>query len=300
MIVDLLTASDEIEEHTYVGSSKIENGAESIAGSISKQLDFDHANRSARKGVDSLFRELRAKSEKIGIFVLLVGDLGSHHSSLSTDVFRGFAIADKIAPLIVINDQDALAAWSFTLIHELAHIWLGQSGVSGDPEPYSFRSRAARVERFCDDVASQFLLPSQSLPSKPTFEAGDAIAAAAEIKKLADQWSVSEPMVAYRFGRLGWISRDTYRKLATDYSARWRAAKQREKEKAKENDGGPSYYAVRRHRLGDALIDLVRQNLRDHALTYTKAAKMLGVKPNSVEPLLRANKNEQGVIGAEG
>jgi hypothetical protein len=57
------------------------------------------------------------------VFVLLVGDLGSHHSPLSQEVFRGFALADKRVPFIVINDQDAKTARSFTLIHELTHIF---------------------------------------------------------------------------------------------------------------------------------------------------------------------------------
>ena len=74
---------------------------------------------------------LRAKVESAGVFVLLIGNLGSHHSALGLEAFRGFALADPIAPFIVINDQDAKAAWSFTLLHELAHLWVGATGVSG-------------------------------------------------------------------------------------------------------------------------------------------------------------------------
>ena len=58
------------------------------------------------------------------------GDLGSHHTTIDVKVFRGFALADRFAPFVVINDKDAAEAWSFTLLHELCHLFLGETGVS--------------------------------------------------------------------------------------------------------------------------------------------------------------------------
>ena len=65
------------------------------------------------------------------MFVLLKGDLGNYRTAIDVEVFRGFAIADDIAPFVVINDNDSKAAWSFTLLHELTHLLLGQTGISG-------------------------------------------------------------------------------------------------------------------------------------------------------------------------
>ncbi len=101
---------------------------------------------------------LRSKVEAVGIFVLLIGNLGSHHTAISVEAFRGFALADTVAPFIVINDQDAAVAWSFTLLHELAHLWLGKTGVSG-------RRPDAQIEKFCNDVAALILLPQHELPA---------------------------------------------------------------------------------------------------------------------------------------
>jgi Zn-dependent peptidase ImmA (M78 family) len=297
MVVDLLESNDEATVRDFVNSAKMPDGVTSLVNSISKALEFDYTNKELRKGnADDLFRELRRRAETIGVFVLLIGDLGSHHSALSADVFRGFAIADEIAPFVVINDQDARSARAFTLVHELTHLWLGQSVVSGSPNPEAPpQSQAIRVERFCDDVASQFLLPPQALKDRPSIDGGDKSAAERAIATIADQWSVSEPMVAYRFNRLGWIAGQVYHDLVAVYAARWRAAKQSEKDKAKENDSGPSYYVIRRHRLGDAILDVVRRSLRENILTHTKAAKVLGVKPSSVEPLLRGYEESRGL-----
>jgi len=66
-----------------------------------------------------------------GIFVLLKGNLGSYHSNIAVTAFRGFALSDDIVPFIVVNDRDIESAWSFTLVHEMAHLILGQTGISG-------------------------------------------------------------------------------------------------------------------------------------------------------------------------
>jgi Zn-dependent peptidase ImmA (M78 family)/transcriptional regulator with XRE-family HTH domain len=285
---------DEADTHAlaFVGSANLNDGVTRLADSIAKTLEFD---RFKKRGAppDELFRELRFLAERAGVFVLLIGDLGSHHSSVREKVFRGFAIADKIAPFVVINDQDAKAARPFTLIHELAHIWLGQTGVSGTPDNDAPTTPAGRIEQFCNDVAAEFLLPASALTPRPEIPS-DKEGVILVIRNVAATWGVSEPMVAFRFNRLGWIKPALYRELTADYAARWNATKQREKEKAKEGEGGPSYYTVKQYKLGNALIDVVRRALRGDTLTDTKAAKLLAVKPGLVEPLLRNFESSRG------
>jgi Zn-dependent peptidase ImmA (M78 family) len=101
-------------------------------------------------------------------------------------------------------------------------------------------TRAGRLEQFCNDVAAEFLLPASALP-RPEIPS-DKEGASRIIRGIAATWSVSEPMVALRSNRLGWIKPALYRELTAEYAARWNATKQREKEKAKEGEGGPSYY----------------------------------------------------------
>jgi len=300
MVKSLLEDEEETRPLPFVGSANVNQGVEALVKSIAAKIGFDpdtQRRRSPNTGADDLFRELRLRTEAIGVFVLLVGDLGSHHSAISETVFRGFAIADEIAPFIIINDQDARSARSFTLIHELAHIWLGQTGISGTADKVEPATPHGRIEQFCNDVAGEFLLPSSAFQQKPRELDGDTKEAASHIiTQLAQRWGVSEPMVAYRIHRLGWISANVYRELASDYAARWNALKERTKEKARETEGGPSYYTVKQFKLGNALIDVVRRTLRENLLSHTKAAKVLGVKPNSVEPLLRNLERSRGAL----
>jgi Zn-dependent peptidase ImmA (M78 family) len=281
----------------FVASVAMAHGVQHVVESIAGKLEFRLDADARRNGTaDDFFRELRIRAERIGVFVLLVGDLGSHHHTISERVFRGFAIADPIAPFVVINDQDAKAARSFTLIHELAHIWLGQTGVSGMVEEDNTTTPQGRVERFCNDVAGKFLLPDEAFAARPDFDANDAAQVMRAISRIADAWRVSEPMVAYRIWRLNWISTVVYRDIAGQYAARWQAVRAKAREDAKETEGGPSYYTVKQFKIGNALLGLVQRSVRENTLSHTKAAKVLGIGPGGVEPLLRRYEGARGAI----
>jgi Zn-dependent peptidase ImmA (M78 family) len=100
------------------------DGARGVAAKIRETLGISTAKQRRARDTTALFSLLRTAAEKAGIYVLLLGDLGSHHSDIGEEVFRGVALADDIAPFVVINDNDATPARSFSLMHELAHIWL--------------------------------------------------------------------------------------------------------------------------------------------------------------------------------
>ena len=133
----------------FVGSASIDDGVPALAKAIEQMLGVTREQYRAQKDVTSAFALLRERVENAGVFVLLIGNLGSHHSAIPVEAFRGFAIADSIAPFVVINDGDAKAAWSFTLLHELAHLCLGATGVSGGGAP------EMKIERFCNDVVDE-------------------------------------------------------------------------------------------------------------------------------------------------
>ena len=288
MVRDILEDLDEGLPKEFVSSSSLAEGAEIVAQRISTALHLPPRRADWGSTADEFFKQLRTATEALGVFVLLVGDLGSHHSALSEEVFRGFALADAVAPFIVINDHDARTARSFTLIHELAHIYLGQSGVSGAPESVRENSERGRIEHFCNDVAGLVLLPNSFTTQRPPeLIRGDQKSAERYLEETARRWLVSEPLVAFRLRRLGWISASLYRDLSSLYAARWASYKAGAKAANQLKDGGPSYYTLKQNRLGDSLIDVVRRTLRESRLTHTKAAKVLGVSPSSVEPLLR-------------
>ena len=279
LVRSILEDEEDVEALGFIGSLDRSAGVRAVAESIQETLRVDmdifRASRSAEDG----FALLRELSESAGIFVLLIGDLGSHHTAIDLETFRGFALADPIAPFIVVNDRDAKSVWSFTLLHELTHLWLGATGVSG-------ASAETAIERFCNDAAGAILLPNQELSALAVDESTDFETAAARISAFAQERNVSRSMVAYKLYRTGVIGAATWRRFATLFREQWIRQRDGIRERDRQREGGPTYYVVRRHRIGAALINLVRRAMGEGSLTPSKASKVLGVKPTNVSALL--------------
>jgi len=124
-----------------------------------RELRLSDDDRRKSPDASSYFSCLSAKAEALGILVFKTSYVKANtRRSLSEKEFRGFAVAHKLVPIVFVNGNDAQVAAVFTLMHELAHIWLGVSGVS-DVTPSRF---GHPVERLCNQVAANLLVPSDS------------------------------------------------------------------------------------------------------------------------------------------
>lgn len=281
MVRAVIEDDDEAEPLPFIGSVEMSDGVPAVLASIQETLGVDLADFRAQKSAVDAFALLRTNAEAAGVFVLLIGNLGSYHTTIDLETFRGFALADDIAPFVVINDQDSKLAWSFTLIHELAHLWLGQTGVSG--------ARAEEtIEKFCNDVASELLLPMAELALLRVSDKTDFETIQDRISDFASGRNLSRSMVAYKLYRRRTIDQETWQRLSMVFREQWLQGRTDRRERARALEGGPNYYVVRRHRVGMALIDLVRRMMTGGALTTSKAGKVLGVKPRYVQALIEA------------
>lgn len=163
-------------------------------------------------------RMLNDKAESAGIWVMRNGIVGSNtHRPLSVSQFRGFAIADRVVPLIFINGKDAKAAQIFTFAHELAHLWLGESGVSnvqlGDAD-YGVHQK---IERKCNEIAAEFLIPAAGFPAQ--WHAADTLSDNAD--RLSRVYKVSRIVIVRRALDLGLIDQASYGRFYAMEAARW-------------------------------------------------------------------------------
>jgi len=277
MVRSLLLEEEDTKPLSFVASCVTTDGPSTVADKIVQDMGFELTKFRSRTSVDQSFTYLRELAERRGVFVVLAGNLGTHHTSIEVEAFRGFALADEVAPFVLINDQDARSAWSFTLLHELAHIWLGRTGVSGE-------RIETQVERFCSDVASSILLPDIETFD---FGASETLDQRVElIGQFANARKISASMVCYRLHLSGRISAGEWRLISSRFRELWLQSREQTREKARQSESGPNYYVVRRHRLGDALLNVVGRYVSEGTLTPTKAGKVLGVKARSVAPLL--------------
>lgn len=274
-----LEDEEEVVPLTFINSMRISDGVDALVESIREELNMDLDKYRDYPSPGMAFKSLRSKVESVGVFVLLLGDLGSYHTAFDLEVFRGFALSDDIAPFVVINDQDSQAAWSFTLIHELVHLWLGQTGISSTESDLA-------IEKFCNMVASEFLLPEVSLETVGLGNNFNFEDRKQTISDFAFSNNLSSSMVAYKLYLQGEIDQATWVKLNIEYRKLFFEAKNYKREKMRGKKSGPSYYVIRRHRLGDNLISLVQQMVLGGTLTTQKASKVLGVAPKNLQNLM--------------
>ena len=273
----LIDADEEIKLE-FIGRHKIEDGVMRVVQTIRDTLNMELDDYRNQPNYKEAFRYLRQKIERIGVFVLLKGNLGSYHSNIALTAFRGFALSDDIAPFIVINDQDSESAWAFTLIHETAHLILGKTGISGFYVEMS-------IEKFCNEVASEFLLPQIEFEKfKPIKNDFDNMKV--EISKYAFSKKLSSTHIAYRLHRRGNIDESVWLQLRNFYHNKWLEKQKRERDKNKQREGGPDYYVIKNYKLG-SLVELVQRLTYAGTLTTTKAGMLLDIKPLKVHRLFQ-------------
>ncbi|WP_348970466.1 XRE family transcriptional regulator [Pseudomonas atacamensis] len=141
------------EELPFVGRFTSRSSVKDVAADMRATLGVDPYV--ARLDYEKYSRALILAAEDVGVLVMRSGiALGNTHRKLEVDEFRGFAISNAFAPVVFINSADAPTARLFTLMHELAHIWIGSSGVSDGNTAADLEE-----ERFCNAVAGEFLAP---------------------------------------------------------------------------------------------------------------------------------------------
>ncbi len=278
----LLEHDESTGQLPFVDSMNTTDGVDRVAEDIVKTTGFELGAFRSKRTVRDAFGYLREHLESAGIFVLLQCNLGSYHTDISPEVFRGFALADKYAPYIVINRLDAVSAWSFTALHEAAHLWLGNTSVSGAWGKHE-------IERFCNQVAAAILLSAQELDALLPMNKASLDVAAETISDFAGGRNISRTMVAYNLWQRGRTSRSRWRALQDRFRRDWLQHKSEEQKIRRERNGGPSYYTVRRFNLGTRLTSYARDFLHSPELTPTKAGILLRVPAMRVYPLLDPN-----------
>jgi hypothetical protein len=153
--------SERISALSFVGSASLQSSVVSTAAIMRHALGFDVEERRRIPTWTEALRLFIGQADEAGIMVMCSGVvLNNNYRPLDPEEFRGFALSDSLAPLVFINGADSRAAQMFTLAHELAHIWLGQSAVS---DSQASLVPDHQIERWCNNVAAELLVPLEIL-----------------------------------------------------------------------------------------------------------------------------------------
>lgn len=227
-------------------------------------------------------KEWIAAAESAGIFVTRTSYI---HTRLSIDPneLQGFVISDDYAPFLFINSKDWKAAQLFTLVHELAHIWIAESGTINDIGGIiEDRDQFHPIERFCNEVAAQALMPEYlmiPLAEKDTWTPE-------RIFRHGRNLGVSSLALIYRLRNLNLISKEEFADLKQNAEEEFQKFLIREEEKKKsKSNGGPDFYLMRLYRNGKLFTQTVLDSFHSGVIGPSQASGLLDVKSNKFHKL---------------
>ncbi|MBI9038510.1 MAG: ImmA/IrrE family metallo-endopeptidase [Bacteroidales bacterium] len=266
----------------FVGRFTIKDNPVKVAQDILSTLNINPLNYKTNNPI----LEWIKNAESHGIFISRTSFIHTR-LKLDSNEIQGFAIADKYAPFVFINSDDWNAPQLFTLVHELAHIWIAATGISNDVEP-SIKNIGDYnpVELFCNEVAANALMPKEFIENlvRKTFDN------AKEVFKNAKSVGVSSFALLVRALNLNVISLNSYKKLKVELNHEYnefikREAEKKARQKEKGKSNSPIYYPLIINRNGRLFTQIVLDAFHGGYIEPTKASNLLNVKVNKFPKL---------------
>jgi len=201
---------------------------------------------------------------------MISGIVGNNtQRSLDINEFRGFAIVDDYSPLIFINGKDFPNAQHFTIIHELAHVWIGESGISNN-DISAKQAGHTKIERLCNAVASEVLAPEAELKNLYNKD----VSFKENVDVLRKHFNVSGLVIGRRLYDLDMTKWKDYQGLYESFA-----------NKAIKSSGssGGNFYATIRVRNGRSFSEAIVRKTKAGNVNYREGASLLGITPNQID-----------------
>jgi Zn-dependent peptidase ImmA (M78 family) len=245
-----------------VGSVSVTTDTRLAAARIREAIGFDLDERRRIPTWTDALRRFIESADAAGIMVMVSGVVGSNNRrKLDPEEFRGFALADSLAPLVFLNGSDTKAAQMFTLAHELAHIWLGQSAVS-DAQASEIPDHG--IERWCNQIAAELLVPLEVFQND--YDRGADVRM--EMDRLARRFKVSTLVILRRMRDAG-LNAATFHKIYNDEVERLRGLS---------SASGGNFYLTLGARASKRFARALVVSTLEGRSSFTEAFRLLGFK----------------------
>ncbi len=260
---------DGMQPLEFVASARLSDEPEAVGHEMRNALGLGDGWTAKVPTWQSAVSKLRQLIEGLGVMAVINGVVGNNtHRPLSVEEFRGFALTDPYAPLIFVNGADAKSAQMFTLVHELAHIWLGKGALSGFD---NMQPGGTDVEVWCNQATSEFLVPAKEFSTcwekigqeqKP-------------FEKLARIFKVSPIVAARRALDLNYVELSTFLGFYKDYTGR-------ELGPNKPSSGG-DFYNNQNTRVGKLFVTRVLRAAKEGRISFKEAYDLTGMRDVSFQ-----------------
>ena len=260
-LTEYLTSSD-YEDLDFVGKFDLTTPYQIIVNDIKSKLGLSDDWASHFNTWEEALNHLTIVIEEAGIIVTFNGVVGNNTKRvINPDECRGFVLVDKKAPFLFVNSSDAKAAQMFTIIHELAHIWLGKTA------GFDFRQMLPAddpVEILCDKVAAEFLVPERFFITKWRENS--------DFKYLSRIFKVSQIVIARRALDMNLILRSEFFDFYNNYIQSVKLKKETSK------SSGGNFYATAKKRISLRFAAYVNNAVNQNVLLYRDAFKLTTLK----------------------
>jgi Zn-dependent peptidase ImmA (M78 family) len=255
----------ECEPLDIVGSARVTDDPEAVGREMRRFIGLDDGWAAPIRTWTEAVGELRRRIESLGVITVINGVVGNNTSRvLDVREFRGFTLADPLAPLIFVNGSDARSAQMFTLAHELAHVWLGREGEGLSGFEGIFPGDHD-VERFCNRAAAEFLIPADELKLLwPTVHRAEH-----PFSALAGRFKVSPIVVGRRAMDLHLVRRRDFFAFYDDYT-------RRERTRSRARNGG-DFYNTQNTRIGQDFAVAVMRAALEGRVSFSDAYDLTGL-----------------------
>jgi Zn-dependent peptidase ImmA (M78 family) len=252
----------------FVGSLTLATPPIAAAAQLRQTLGFSVEARRACPTWTEALRTFIDQADQIGVMVMVTGVvLNNNTRHLDPQEFRGFALSDVLAPLVFINGADSKAAQMFTLAHELAHLWLGQTALS-DVSAGTVSNNVTEV--WCNEVAAELLVPMESFRVELMLD--EPIAES--LKRLARHFKVSSLVILRRLLDAGRIDR-------AGFFAAYNAELARLREIEARGTGGGDFYRTTAARVSKRFARALVESTLEGRTLFRDAFRMLGIAKTS-------------------
>ncbi len=253
----------------FVGKYDINTSVDEIVNDIRFTLQLTDNWASKFHTWEEALNYLTQQIENIGVVINFNGVVQNNtHRPIDVNECRGFVLVDEIAPFMFVNNADAKAAQLFTLIHELAHIWLGHSAGFNN---LNMLPTDDPIEVLCDKIAAEFLVPSSML-----IEVWDEYH---DIKRTARFFKVSPIVIARRILDLGIYSRQKFYEFYDNYMEEFRQKKER-------MGSGGDFYSTAKKRISLVFAAHISNAVKTNQLLYRDAYRLTGLKGDTFNKFL--------------
>lgn len=271
----------ELPHQDWVGSESIDSiDSDELAHKMRAVLGVNvSSQRGFRSNSDALKSWIEVLNARSGVFVCQTSNQGGNGIELQE--MRGLSLADPTAPFIVINSKDSEAGRIFTLFHELTHLWIGRTGLSGSEGLQARTARDAKnqVEAFCDETAANVLMPEVAFDTRwHELSGGNP---RTTVQRLAREFRVSRDAVAVKAAKLSLIPWSKYAQLQEESRRAPRSGVQR-------GGGGGNHYLTHIRNTGARYVNLVLGTWLGGEIGIKEAAYFLHVRPLQTYRLARA------------